>query len=46
LDWNADHFHFDYDDGGCHLMYDYNFRNGDVDLDRHSDCSNVSIRHT
>lgn len=45
LDWNADHFHFDYDDGTCHLAYDYNFRSGDTHLDRHGDCSNVSIPH-
>jgi hypothetical protein len=37
LDWNADHFHFDSDNGACHLVYDYNFRNGDTHLDRHGD---------
>ena len=43
LDWNADHFHFDYDNGACHLVYDYNFANGDTHLDRHGDCSYVSV---
>ena len=43
LDWNADHFHFDYDNGACHLVYDYNFANGDTHLDRHGDCYYVSV---
>lgn len=45
LDWNADHFHFGYNDGGCHLAYEYNFKNGDMHLDRHGNCSDVSIPH-
>jgi hypothetical protein len=36
--WNTDHFHFDYDDGGCHFVYEYNFKSGDMHLDRHGDC--------
>jgi hypothetical protein len=43
--WNADRFSFDYDDGGCHFVYDYDFKNGDMHLDRHGDCSSVSIPH-
>jgi hypothetical protein len=45
LDWNADHFHFDYDDGSCRLVYEYNFKTGDMHLDRHGDCSYVNIPH-
>jgi hypothetical protein len=41
-DWNADHFHFDYDDGVCHMVFEYNFKNGETHLDRHGDCSSVS----
>jgi hypothetical protein len=36
--WNADHFHFGYDDGGCHFVYDFNFKTHDMHLDRHGDC--------
>jgi hypothetical protein len=36
--WNADHFHFGYDDGGCHFVYDFNFKSHDMHLDRHGDC--------
>jgi hypothetical protein len=43
LDWNANRFHFDYNDGGCHLAYNYDFKSGDMHLDRHGDCSSVNI---
>ncbi len=43
--WNADHFSFDYDDGGCHFAYNYNFKNGDMHLDRHGDCASVNVPH-
>lgn len=43
--WNTDHFHFGYNDGGCHFVYDYNFKTGDMHLDRHGDCSSVSVPH-
>jgi hypothetical protein len=46
LDWNADRFHFDYNDGGCHLAYNYDFKSGDMHLDRHGACSDVSIPHS
>jgi hypothetical protein len=43
LDWNANAFHFDYNDGGCHLAYNYDFKSGDMHLDRHGDCTSVNI---
>lgn len=36
--WNADHIHFGYDDGGCHFVYELNFKTHDMHLDRHGDC--------
>jgi len=42
-EWNADHFRFEYDDGTCHLDYEYNFKDGRMHLDKHGDCANVSI---
>jgi hypothetical protein len=41
--WNGHHFHFGYNDGGCHLLYDYDSKTGDMHLDRHGDCSNVDV---
>jgi hypothetical protein len=44
--WNADRFHFDYGgDSGCHFVYDYNFKNGDMHLDRRGDCSDFKLPH-
>lgn len=44
-EWNNDHFLFHYDDGTCHLEYEYNFKDGNMHLDKHGDCSNVNIPH-
>jgi hypothetical protein len=46
LDWNANRFHFDYNHGGCHLAYNYDFKSGDMHLDRHGDCADMSIPHS
>jgi hypothetical protein len=43
LQWNADRFHFDFDDGVCHQVLDYNFKTGDVRVDRRGDCSHVNV---
>lgn len=42
-EWNADHFLFSYDDGVCHMSYEYDFKSGNMNLDKHGDCSNVEI---
>jgi hypothetical protein len=43
VDWNANRFRFDYNDRGCHLAFNFDFKSGDMHLDHHGDCSNVSV---
>jgi len=42
-EWNTDHFRFHYDDGICHLDYEYNFKDGHTHFDKHGDCSEVRV---
>ncbi|HLH96013.1 MAG TPA: hypothetical protein VKW08_12945 [Xanthobacteraceae bacterium] len=40
---NADTYHYEYDDGVCHINYQYYFRDRQEYLDRHGDCTSVAI---
>jgi hypothetical protein len=40
---NAENYHYEYDDGVCHLNYQYYFRDRHEYLDRHGDCASVGI---
>ena len=42
---SADNYHYEYDDGVCHINYQYYFRDRHEYLDRHGDCTSVGIPH-
>ena len=40
---NADHYHYEYDDGICHYNYEYNWKDQQEHVDRHGDCRAAAL---
>ena len=43
---NADHYHYEFDNGICHYNYEINWKDQREHIDRHGDCEGVAIPRT